>query len=214
MVTNSVSIVDNVVRITVHDDKEKEKVVAKKEGFFEGMRGSRKESVKLANNTQVAPQSKPRSAEISRAKSVTKTNQANHATIIDNSTTIVDNRVNVNIYIEEHERSLAGRVMEFVKENPVKTAVAVGAVASGTAWVYAPTIAGFIGSTGILGTTAGGTVISTLQGVALQNASLAVLGGGAKTAGGFGIVGGKAVIAGTGGVAGAGAVGVSIPDDK
>jgi hypothetical protein len=101
-------------------------------------------------------------------------------------------------------------LVDTVSENPLKS-VAVVAVAVGTggiALVYAPAIAATLGGAGLLGTTAtGGTVIATLEGVALSNASLAALGGGALSVGGAGMAGGTAVVAGAGAAAGAGVSG-------
>ena len=52
------------------------------------------------------------------------------------------------------------------------------------------------GGVGALATTAGGTAIAGLGGVAATNATLAWLGGGAISAGGFGMAGGAAVLGG------------------
>jgi hypothetical protein len=52
------------------------------------------------------------------------------------------------------------------------------------------------GGVGLLGTTAGGTAIGTLSGVAATNATLAWLGGGALSAGGWGMAGGMYVLGG------------------
>jgi len=52
------------------------------------------------------------------------------------------------------------------------------------------------GGVGMLGTTAGGTAIGGLSGVAATNATLAWLGGGSLASGGFGMVGGMAVLGG------------------
>lgn len=52
------------------------------------------------------------------------------------------------------------------------------------------------GGVGALATTAGGTAIAGLSGVAATNATLAWLGGGALSAGGFGVAGGTAVLGG------------------
>lgn len=52
------------------------------------------------------------------------------------------------------------------------------------------------GSVGVLASTAGGTAIAGLSGVAATNATLAWLGGGALSAGGFGMAGGTAVLGG------------------
>ncbi len=71
-----------------------------------------------------------------------------------------------------------GAVTDFIEENP-KTSIAIGTVVGiATAGVAAPAIAASIGATGVLGTTAGGTAISSLSGAALSSASLAALGGG------------------------------------
>ncbi len=103
---------------------------------------------------------------------------------------------------------LAGKTVDFVKENPGKTALIVGAtvVTGGAAGAFAtaagPVIASALGSTGILGATASGTAISSLSGAALTNASLAAIGGGSLASGGAGVAGGLAVISTTGTVAG------------
>lgn len=52
------------------------------------------------------------------------------------------------------------------------------------------------GSVGVLASTAGGTAIGGLTGVAATNATLAWLGGGSLAAGGFGMAGGMAVLGG------------------
>ena len=52
------------------------------------------------------------------------------------------------------------------------------------------------GGVGLLGTTASGTAIASLSGVAATNATLAWLGGGALSAGGMGMAGGMAVLGG------------------
>ena len=75
----------------------------------------------------------------------------------------------------------------------------------GLAWTFAPVIAAAAGSAGLLGATAtAGTTISSLTGIALSNASLAALGGGALSVGGAGMAGGTVVITAVG--TGAGAV--------
>ncbi|MEY4592920.1 MAG: hypothetical protein RIR18_1815 [Pseudomonadota bacterium] len=95
--------------------------------------------------------------------------------------------------------------IDFVKENPGKSAAIVAATVAtgGLASVAAPTIAATIGATGVLGTASTGTVISTLSGAALESASLAALGGGALSASGGGILAGTAAITKAGAVAGA-----------
>lgn len=87
--------------------------------------------------------------------------------------------------------------IDFVSENPIKSlaAVVVTVGTGGIALAYAPVIAATIGGAGLLGTTAGGTVIATLNGAALANASLAALGGGAIAAGGGGMALGTTVVA-------------------
>lgn len=93
--------------------------------------------------------------------------------------------------------SVTDSTVELVKENP-KTTIAIATIATGGAGVIAaPAIATTLGAAGVLGSTAGGTVISTLSGAALNSASLAALGGGAISAGGAGMVGGTCVVAGT-----------------
>ncbi|MBC9377143.1 hypothetical protein [Escherichia coli] len=94
-----------------------------------------------------------------------------------------------------------GAVTDFIEENP-KTSIAIGTVVGiATAGVAAPAIAASIGATGVLGTTAGGTAISSLSGAALSSASLAALGGGSIAAGGAGMAGGTCVVAAGGGIA-------------
>ena len=91
-----------------------------------------------------------------------------------------------------------GDAVDFVAENPIKSiaAVVVTVGTGGLALAYAPAIAAAVGTTGILGATATtGTVISTLEGVALANASLAALGGGAVAVGGGGIAAGTTAVA-------------------
>ena len=87
-------------------------------------------------------------------------------------------------------------VIDSIIENPFKTIAVVAATigTGGLALAYAPVIAATIGGAGLLGTTAGGTVIATLEGVALTNASLAVLGGGALAAGGGGMAAGVTAV--------------------
>jgi len=64
------------------------------------------------------------------------------------------------------------------------------------ALVSAPVIAAAAGAAGLLGTTAtAGTVISTLAGASLTNASLAAIGNGALVVGGAGMAGGIFFIA-------------------
>lgn len=94
--------------------------------------------------------------------------------------------------------------VDFVKENPGKTALIIGATVAtgGLAATAAPAIAATVGSTGLLGAASTGTAISSLSGAALTNASLAAIGGGAIAANGGGMVVGTAVIAGTGAATG------------
>lgn len=75
------------------------------------------------------------------------------------------------------------------------TGVGITFVAIAAAPVVAGPIASAIGSTGLLGTTAAGKVISTLSGAALRKASLAALGGGSVAAGGGGVAAGLANVA-------------------
>jgi len=74
------------------------------------------------------------------------------------------------------------------------TDVVKSVIASGTTGA----LAGFgaFGGVGALATTAGGTSIGTLSGVAATNATLAWLGGGSLAAGGLGMAGGMAVLGG------------------
>lgn len=55
---------------------------------------------------------------------------------------------------------------------------------------------GAYGSVGLLASASTGTAISTLSGIAAQNATLAWLGGGSLAAGGFGVAGGTLVLGG------------------
>lgn len=107
--------------------------------------------------------------------------------------------------IADEAVDLASNAIEYVAENPGKTAAAVTvtALSGGFAFVAAPSIAAIAGSTGLLGAASTGTAISSLSGAALTNASLAALGGGAISAGGAGMVGGTAVVTGAGVVTGA-----------
>lgn len=75
---------------------------------------------------------------------------------------------------------LVGDVVDAISENPGKTVAVVAAtvVTGGAALVAAPAIATTAGAAGLLGAASTGTVISTLSGAALTNASLAALGGG------------------------------------
>lgn len=90
-----------------------------------------------------------------------------------------------------------GVVEDFVKENPVKSVAVVAATVAtgGLGLAFAPSIAATIGATGVLGTTGAGVAIETLTGVALSNASLAALGGGALATGGGGMAAGTTVVA-------------------
>lgn len=92
-------------------------------------------------------------------------------------------------------------------DNPGKALLITGAavVTGGAAFAVAPTIAGVIGATGLLGPASTGTAISTLAGAVLESASLAAIGGGAAAAGGGGMVAGAQVLAASGAVIGAGA---------
>ena len=94
--------------------------------------------------------------------------------------------------------------IDVVVENPFKTIAVVGVTigTGGLALAYAPAIAATIGGAGLLGTTAGGTVIAGLEGVALANASLAALGGEALATGGGGIALGTTVVASVGAATG------------
>ena len=75
-------------------------------------------------------------------------------------------------------------------------------VVGGVGLVFAAPIAAAVGATGVLGAASTGTAITTLSGVAAENASLAALGGGALSAGGAGIAGGTVVVTGTAGIVG------------
>jgi hypothetical protein len=87
-----------------------------------------------------------------------------------------------------------------------KIAMVVGGgalVCTGVGVVAAGPIACLLGSTGLLGAASTGTAISSLTGVALTNASLAAIGGGAVAAGGAGVAAGTAVVGGAVGLTGA-----------
>ena len=79
-------------------------------------------------------------------------------------------------------------------------AVAVTAATGGAAFVFAPAIATAL---------VGGTFVG-LYGVALTNASLALIGGGSLAIGGLGMAGGTAIIAGGGALIGLGTSGVTM----
>lgn len=75
-------------------------------------------------------------------------------------------------------------------------------------YVMGPAVASVVGSSGFLGTTAGGTVISSLSGAALTNASLAAIGGGSLAVGGMGMAGGAIFITAAGAALGSHAGGM------
>ena len=89
---------------------------------------------------------------------------------------------------------------EVIMKTWKKVALGVGAVAvvaatgGAAAVAFAPAIASAAGAAGLLGAASSGTVISTLTGVALANASLAACGGGALVAGGGGMAAGTIAI--------------------
>jgi hypothetical protein len=95
----------------------------------------------------------------------------------------------------------------FIKKHKVAIICVSGAIiAAPLALVAAPAIATSLGAAGLLGSTATtGTLISTLGGCTLTNASLAAIGNGAIIVGGGGMAGGTAVIGTAGAVAGASA---------
>jgi hypothetical protein len=103
-------------------------------------------------------------------------------------------------------------VAQAVVENPGKTLaiVGVGVMTGGLAYVAAPAIAATIGTIGALGSTGGGTLICSLSGAALSNASLAALGGGAIAAGGGGMAAGTAVVGMAGVCTGVGVSGAAV----
>lgn len=81
--------------------------------------------------------------------------------------------------------------------------VAFGIASGGLGFIYAAPIAGFIGSTGVLGITATtGFEIAVLSGAPLEFASLAALGGGALSVGGGGMAAGITVVATGSGITG------------
>lgn len=98
--------------------------------------------------------------------------------------------------------NLAVDGLEYAVENPGKALAitAAGVATGGVAYACAAPIAAGLGSMGALGAASTGTAISTLEGAALVNASLASLGGGALAAGGGGMAAGAATV----GVVGAG----------
>jgi hypothetical protein len=100
--------------------------------------------------------------------------------------------------------NIGNSVVEYVTENPIKTAsiVAATVVSGGVAYRYAPTIAGGIGKTGILGNAGTGRAINTLTGPYLKRASLAALGGGTLASGGGGMVAGATFVAYSGAAVG------------
>lgn len=100
--------------------------------------------------------------------------------------------------------NIGNDVVEYVTENPVKTAsiVAVTVVSGGVAYQCAPSIAGSIGKTGILGNAGTGRAINTLNGPYLKRASLAALGGGTLASGGGGMVAGTTFVAYSGAAVG------------
>lgn len=102
--------------------------------------------------------------------------------------------------------SLLKKTVSYITNNPIKcTCIAVATVATGgAALTIAGPIAATIGGAGLLGTTATtGLSIGTLSGVALTNASLAAIGGGALTVGGGGIAAGTTIIGAVGAATGA-----------
>tara|TARA_R110002167_G_scaffold208269_1_gene412323 strand:+ start:2752 stop:3222 length:471 start_codon:yes stop_codon:yes gene_type:complete len=111
----------------------------------------------------------------------------------------------VNVVVIDGVCAGLDNTIDYVKENPVKSvAIATTTIASGgLATLAAPTIAGALGSSGVLGLASTGTAINTLSGIALSNASLATLGGGAMSAGGGGVILGTAVVTSSGAVVGA-----------
>lgn len=129
---------------------------------------------------------------------------------VTNSVSIVNNRVIITVH---EEPNLFQKVKNFSKEHRVATtAVAVG-VGCSAGFLAAPAIATKLGAIGLLGTTANGTLISSLKGVALTKAALAKIGGGAIAQGGYGIAGGKTFIAATAGTAG-GAANIAATKNK
>ena len=98
----------------------------------------------------------------------------------------------------------AGRFIK--KHNKAIICVGGAIIAAPFALAAAPVIAASAGAAGLLGSTATtGTLISTLGGASLTNASLAAIGNGALIIGGGGMAGGTAVIGTAGAAAGAGA---------
>ena len=106
----------------------------------------------------------------------------------------------------------AARVVDFVVDNPVKSALIVATtVAGGTlAYRYAPQIGALISKAGF------GVKGGKLGGAAAQKAGQAWMGGGSLESGGGGIARGKKVISAIGTVAGLGtsAAAVGAVDDK
>lgn len=89
--------------------------------------------------------------------------------------------------------SFLSSAIDFVIENPVKTALIVGGGA--LACTYAAPIAMAIGKTGVLGKATTGTAIKTLNGAALDSASKYAI---SKAIGCSSVAAGKGVIAGSG----------------
>ena len=100
---------------------------------------------------------------------------------------------------------LLGTPVAYAIENPGKTLAiaATAAVTGGVGLAAAGPLAASLGGAGLLGVASTGTTISTLSGVALTNASLASIGGGALAAGGGGMTAGASVIGGVSAVSGA-----------
>lgn len=91
--------------------------------------------------------------------------------------------------------------VDFVVDNPIKSAVAAGVAIGGpAAWAVAPVIGAMASAAGL------GVAGGSLTGAAASSAGLAALGGGSLAAGGLGMAGGTAVVTAAG-AAGAGALG-------
>lgn len=99
---------------------------------------------------------------------------------------------------KKHYEELDNAVLK--KAIGVASAVAITAATGGAAFVFAPAIA----------TTLVGGTFAGLYGIALTNASLALIGGGSLAIGGLGMAGGTMIIAGGGALLGLGTSGITL----
>lgn len=88
-------------------------------------------------------------------------------------------RLNISIdEISDYDEIIKRDSINLVKVGKISaTAIAVGAATVATAGTASVAVASALGSTGVLGAAGTGTLISTLSGAALANASLAAIGG-------------------------------------